>query len=252
MSQQRNSRWRRLSSLLSADKSLTWQAMHTYATDTHLVASDEYVPRIVKALEGAADASADQAPILAEVRTVLSQWDRRSDLDSQGAVLFQAILKDRRFQKAVGDDDQAGMIEAILAAAAEIRQQFGNLGCTWGEFSRIRRGDIELGIAGNGARDGALDRMGMTALRPTAGEVRDGRRLCQGGTSYAMLVDFNGRTRAMSILPFGVSEHPDSPHFADQLPLYVEGRYKPAWFWPDEVSENSLSDQVLTAAALAR
>jgi acyl-homoserine-lactone acylase len=124
--------------------------------------------------------------------------------------------------------------------------QFGSLDSPWSDYSRIRRGVIDMGIAGNAAQGAALDKLGMTALRPTNGQENEGRRYCGGGTSYAMIVDFKPPTRAVSILPYGISENPDSPHFADQLPLYAEGRYKPAWFWPQEILDNCSSDTVLS------
>lgn len=246
MSQQHNSRSRRLSALLSANSSIDWDAMQAYATDTHLLAADEYVPRIISVIEATADGLDGDAETLKEVARVLTQWDRRTDADSRGAVLFSMIVSDKAVQAAAEQGDDQAAAKAIIKQAAEVRERFGRLDCPWGDFSRIRRGDVELGIAGNGARDAVLNRIGMTALRPTYGEVKDGRRYCNGGSSYAMIVDFSGPTRAMSCLPFGVSEDPQSPHFADQLPLYADAKYKPAWFWPDEVRTNATSDIVLT------
>jgi len=247
MSQQSNSRSRRLSALLSSDQSITWDEMHGYATDTHLLAADTYVPKIVSAIEAIAQDYPDDQPILAEIGKVLSAWDKRTDVHSRGAVLFLMIAKSKDFQAALTENDDKALVQALLKPAVMVKTQFGSMDCPWSDYSRIRRGDIEMGIAGNGAQEAVLDRMGMTALRPTSGEEKGGRRFCGGGTSYAMIIDFKEPVRAMSILPFGVSENSKSPHFADQLPLYVEGKYKPVWFWPHEISENCASDVVLTA-----
>ena len=115
----------------------------------------------------------------------------------------------------------------------------------WSEFSRIRRGTQEAGVIGNGIREIRLG--AMTALRPTYGRLEGGRRYCTGGSSYAMVVDFSCGVHAVSCLPYGISDDPASPHFADQMPLYVKGAFKPAWFWPDELKANAESDQVLSA-----
>lgn len=39
------------------------------------------------------------------------------------------------------------------------------------------------------------------------------------GHGYVSVVEFGNPLRALSILPYGVSEDPDSPHFEDQAPL---------------------------------
>jgi acyl-homoserine-lactone acylase len=44
--------------------------------------------------------------------------------------------------------------------------------------------------------------------------------------------DKAGRVRSRSIVPFGASDRPDSPHFADQAPLFVRHRLKPVHFDP--------------------
>ncbi|MBX3422268.1 MAG: penicillin acylase family protein [Pirellulaceae bacterium] len=247
MSQQMNSRCRRLTDLLSADKSISWDEVQTYATDTHLIGADTLVPKIIAAIDEGAAQLADQREILEQVRTVLNAWDRRTDVESRGAVLFSSIVRRRDFQTGNSQSDQAAIVGAVVKAAADVQTTFGRLDCPWGDFSRIRRGDVELGVAGNGVREAALDRLGLTALRPTGGDIKEGRRYCQVGTSYAMVVDFSGATRSISILPYGVSENPQSPHFADQLPLYAETKYKPAWFLPEEIRQNAESEVVLTA-----
>ncbi len=249
MSQQANSRWRRLSELLSADESVTWDEMLTYATDTHVELADEYVPVIVRGIDRHAGEAGENAAILKQVRNVLEAWDRRTDVDSKGAVLFYHLATDDPFVKAVGESDPDAGLAAAVRVAEQVRDTFGSLDVPWGEFSRIRRGEHELGIAGTGSGKTAS---GVTtigaALRPTGGRIEDGRRYCGGGSSYGMIVDFSGKTRAVSCLPYGISEHPDSPHFADMLPLYAKRQFKPAWFFPEEVASNTESERVIKAS----
>ena len=52
--------------------------------------------------------------------------------------------------------------------------------------------------------------------------------------------EFGPVPRAGSILNFGQTGDPDSPHFFDQASLYVERRFKPAWFTREEVEANSV------------
>ena len=53
------------------------------------------------------------------------------------------------------------------------------------------------------------------------------------------MVEFGPRVRASSIVFFGQSGDPDSPHHFDQAELYGQARFKPAWFHEDEVRENA-------------
>ncbi len=238
MSYKANSRWRRLHALLDADRSLDWKEMHQYATDTHIEEADQHVPQLLADIESHQGTLGDDREMVNQVAKTLSQWDRRTDLDSRGAVLFHYLWKGKAFAKDA--EDFSTVTESIVAAAKKVKKTFGTLDVPWGEFSRIKRGEIELGIAGSGSTGGA-------ALRPTSGGQRKGHRYCNVGSSYGMIVDFSGATQAISCLPFGVSEDPASPHFADQLPYYVKRNYKPVWFQPEEIEKNRESEVVLSS-----
>jgi len=241
MSYKANSRSRRLHELLNQDESITFEELHKYAIDTHVEAAEEWVPLITLTIREQADHIKGDKELYKQVGHVLDAWDQRTDLASRGAVLFVALMRDKEFVQAALDVDYDKANAALLRVAAALKEKFGALDVPWSEFSRIRRGTVEVGVALCGITGPEIG----AALRPNYGDFRDGKRFCTGGSSYGMLVDFAGPTRAVSCLPFGVSEHPDSAHFADQLPLYVKGEFKPAWFWPEELRENTESVRTL-------
>jgi acyl-homoserine-lactone acylase len=252
MSQQDNSRSRRLFALLNGDSQIELDELKAYATDTHLEPADTWQPRLIEGIREHADGFGDDAELLKQVGKVLETWDGRTDVSSKGAVLFLSIVTNKDFHDAAGNGDIEAASKVIIEQAKAVQKRFGALDVAWGEYSRIRRGNIELPLAGNGAMSAQERAMNVTALRPSYGIPNKGRRYCVGGSSYGMIVDFSGKTSAVSCLPYGVSEDPDSPHFADQMPLYAEARFKPAWFWPEEVKANTESTQVLDYAAATK
>lgn len=243
MSQSPNSRSRRLRQLLEADESISWDEMRRYAADTYLIHADEWAPKLVAAARQAAEARPSDAELLGEVADVLNDWDRRADLDSKGTVLYVLLMVDGSWSEPLEKEDWDSFGQRIARAAGQVRRQFGSLDVAWGEFSKLRRGDIVMGVAGVGHRDSKLG--SMTALRPTYGLIASGARYASGGSSYGMVVDFAGATQAVSCLPFGISDNPESPHFADQMPIYCRGEFKPAWFFPEELKANAASEQTI-------
>jgi penicillin amidase len=49
------------------------------------------------------------------------------------------------------------------------------------------------------------------------------------GVSQRMIVDLSDLDRALHVLPTGESGHLKSPHYKDQIDLYLGGKYHPAW-----------------------
>jgi acyl-homoserine-lactone acylase len=60
------------------------------------------------------------------------------------------------------------------------------------------------------------------------------------GHSYVACIEFGkDRVRARSIVTFGQSGDPKSPHFFDQAELYSKRQYKEAWFDWDDIVKNT-------------
>jgi penicillin amidase len=59
------------------------------------------------------------------------------------------------------------------------------------------------------------------------------------GVSQRMIVDLSNMGGALHVLPTGESGHLKSPHYRDQIDLYLSGEYHPAWTNRADVEKNS-------------
>ena len=66
---------------------------------------------------------------------------------------------------------------------------------------------------------------------------RKARRSSNGvnGNSFAAVVEFGDRLRARTVLVGGQSNDPNSPHFTDQVELYMSHQWKEIAFYREDV-----------------
>ena len=53
--------------------------------------------------------------------------------------------------------------------------------------------------------------------------------------------EFGPRIKAATVLQYGESGDPKSPHYFDQAKLYSETKFKTAWFYKDEVDSHTVT-----------
>jgi acyl-homoserine-lactone acylase len=112
----------------------------------------------------------------------------------------------------------------------ETKQLFGSLDVAWGEVHRMRLGELDLPIGGCSGFFGCF-----RVLWFDDGE--DGKQVVAGGDGWVIAVEF-GRDgpRAYSILAYGQSNNPDSPHHTDQAEMFARGEFKQVAFTEDEIA----------------
>jgi acyl-homoserine lactone acylase PvdQ len=109
----------------------------------------------------------------------------------------------------------------------------------WGQINVVVRGGIF-------PMDGvSVELFGV--LHPDEGpEQDDGRMSCNDGWGHFMAVveadpDNGTPKQVWSLLPYGESEHPSSPHYNDLAKLHSQHRMKRFWLTPAEISANAES-----------
>lgn len=212
-----NRAWRELE-LWGQDASITRQEFHAYKFDHRYSERSEMAAglRALLALEPGDE------PLLRRAQEVLAGWDLSAGRESRGAALairtLEPVLDARRRGQPV-----PSLRESLLATARTLEAHFGRLDPTWGAVNRLRRGPVDLPVAG-----------GPDTLRAIEGEPQpDGTLTAVAGDGLVMFVEWDaqGRLRSESIHHFGsATSRPGSPHYADQAPRFAAEHTTPVLF----------------------
>jgi len=112
------------------------------------------------------------------------------------------------------------MLEAFNRATAELKSRYGD------DVSKLRWGDINQLRVRSMTGEDSLARMGgpvpgtSFTVNPGSGGGNVG-----GGASFRMIIDFADPSTSLGVYPGGQNENPESPHYADQIPLWATGKY---------------------------
>jgi len=151
----------------------------------------------------------------------LQQWDRRGVADSKGAAVFLMVYENvsRRMRGREGVQLDKAACETVLREVQEkMMAESGRIDPMLGDLQKLVRGDQEF--PAHGLPD---------LLAPESGNtLRKGVRKITAGDAYVALVRFpkQGLPIIETVNTYGASSKPGHPHFADQVPLFLEQRTK--------------------------
>ncbi len=192
-------------------------------------------------------------PDLAPCIDGIHGWNYVAEPDSPGMTYFHVwwttlhqmtgIYNDVELVKTLGansDEIQKTGLRAAEEAAMLLRGEFQTLNVPWGDVHTFVRGETTMPAPGG---------MSGQPLFVASDDVYTDHTWQVGyGYGFGMVVAFGPeRTRAVSMVPFGASEDPESPHFADQMQLLRDRRLKFTHFDPSEVrrlAESGFGSQV--------
>lgn len=214
----------------SVDPAAVWAMLYANRN----LAADLAIPDLLKmcaaAPSGTSTAGKDVS--LVDACTVLSQWDRRMNVDSRGAHLFVEFWRKAEripdlwatpFDAADpvhtprGLKDTASLkLRTALADAVELLAAKGvGLDAPWGEVQYAVRGDQKIPVHGGEGGDGVLNAQ-QSAWKGSG-------LIPFHGSSYIQVVTFDAKGPvADAILTYDQSTDPASPHYADQSALHAK------------------------------
>ncbi len=156
--------------------------------------------------------------------TILRRDESGAPRDNE--VMHRLIMEDAQWFREYA-------LQSAADAAALLRDEFQTLNVPWGEVHVIQRGDRVEPIGGAESGEPIFatgDRM-----------FDDSRWYASGGYGFAMIVRFGDWPEAVSVVPFGSSENPESKHFDDQMDLLLARRFKRTRFHRDDVERHAES-----------
>ena len=237
--------WRARSSrrLLEQMDRVTFDTFATRVWDSRLSMADSIIPLLEADWRVRAPSLPPaEAARVARVVVRLAAWDRVADTSSVETTWFVLMVEQRA----------ANWTTALRSALRQLEAAWQTVDIPWGAINRHQRplpsqpavlDSTRPSLAVGGAPGG----MGSAFTFNTApfGSARP--RLGVGGNSFVKVVEFGPAVRARSILNYGQSGHPHSPHFDDQAHLYAQRRFKPAWFTRLEIEANAVRSYRLEA-----
>ena len=250
--------------ILESMRGVTFDEFARAVWDTRLSLADSLIPVLVaewEALAAAArpDVSASLAPgspgrrAVGEAIERLESWDRRATIESVETTWW-VIATERWFIDEALQSRPFAHVEALASVLDDLERDWGRTEVAWGELNRLQRPPSQ----NDDDFSADLPSVPVAGAPAAAGSVfvfhigdwgRTSVRYGEHGNSFMKVIEFGPVARGRSLLVFGQSGDPESPHFFDQAQLYSDRRFKPAWFTREEVEANAVESYAPGEAA---
>ena len=180
----------------------------------------------------------DKYPELNDLISIIQGWDKRADTLSIGAAQWSIYYK--KLKKNVNKQNLSNKetipLETILLSLRETKahllKNFGKIDIRLRDYQKHVRGNRVMAVAG-------LTDM-IVAMNTSP--YKNGMVRSRHGDSYIMLARYgDDKVLIETVLPYGQSNHMSSPHYSDQMEMYVKQQRKPMSLLREEVVRNAKS-----------
>ena len=162
-----------------------------------------------------------QFPEVAELISVLKNWDRKATVDSRGAAVFgiffynvaERYKANQNFKHMTKED----CANTLLFVKNYLLRNFGTTNVTLGDYQRLERDEISIPLPG------LPDVLAAMYAIPT----EDGKVKGAVGECYIGLVQFSKNGPEIETVNcFGASNRKGNKHYADQMELFQQQKTK--------------------------
>ena len=226
-----NHRGQRILNWLLTHRGIGVEQMQQLIRDDYLIDAEELKGLVLRAYNRTWATLYDPNSQVGTAIHLLRSWDNRASLESVGALLFSTWKA--RFDPLLAQVPQEKRrdilvqekiaLEALRLAVEHMTITYGRLDVPWKQVHYLMRGEQTFSISGAPP--------GTTALHQTwTTENADGKMVITGGSAFGMVVSLVQPVASWSVLAFGNSEDPESPHFSDQAELQSRDAFKQTVF----------------------
>jgi acyl-homoserine-lactone acylase len=173
-----------------------------------------------------------------ELLSRIQKWDRSTNIDSNGAAIYGILYYNlvRNYRDQILENNNIVSKEILLSALSDVnfylKENFGSIDITLGDYQKLVRGDKEIPIWG------LPDVITAMTSRP----YKNGKIRVFAGESYIGLIRFTKDGPEMeSIISYGNSDNSNSDHYSDQMELYSKFKTKKMTFNRDDIYRNAKS-----------
>jgi acyl-homoserine-lactone acylase len=236
--------------LLREMHDVTFEDWQRAGWDTTLYWPLTNLPQLAVELKSLHDSDSALAAKVQPYFDHLLDWNCKSSIDSTQTTLC-ALWYEELYGRGYPVEtlkpefvgNSAARFKALATAAAKLQAFYGDWHVKWGDVSRMQR-HANFADAAQIPFSDALPSLPCAGAPGPLGVVfntyyappTDKHKKQYGvvGGSFIGMYEFGDKVQAATVLQFGQSSDPKSPHFMDQAELYSKREFKPAWFeWTD-------------------
>lgn len=237
--QEHNERAKRSLQILDTLSNISLHTLEEAIMDTYVPTAEQDLPKIFDEYDSLQSIDKNRWEKLQGPINELKRWDRYSTITSVAASLYFIYLNEYMATQ----QSPWPSLSALEGAVELLQKDKGKWQVAWGDIMRHQR------VPDNN-QYGITDSMKSYPLK--GGNATTGIMFCvwegglnekvtrrsTGGHSYVSVVEFGKEVKASSIITYGVSSDPGSPHYNDQAEMYSQGKFKRELFTEQEINKN--------------
>jgi acyl-homoserine-lactone acylase len=231
--------------MIRNDSSISFEELVNYKLNTGPEAADRFLDDLFNAVKKYPDSIALKAV------AVLQSWNKLTDANSKGAVLFSTWFEKltpaiyaRRWNRVAplstpdGLNDERLAAELLVKAAKEVEEKYGSMDIAWGDVYRLRLDNMDLPANGGWQQQGIF-------MSQSYSQDADKKFRVEGGETFIAIAEFGKTVKASVLLGYGNASQQGSKHRTDQLNLLSEKKLRQALLTKADIIKHLEKEEIL-------